>query len=61
MYAECICWLPVAFVNYEVRISQGLDPAAVALTVPLQALGGGQLRFIPGECPDLLFPRIHKS
>lgn len=45
---------PVAFVNYEVQISQGLDPAGVALTAPLQALSG-QLCFIPWNCPDSLF------
>lgn len=46
MCAEWICWLLVAFVNYEVQVSRGLDPAWVALTVPLQALNGAQLCFV---------------
>lgn len=55
MCAEWICWLPVAFVNYEFQISWGLDPAEVVPAAPLQALNGGQLCFTPEDCPDLLF------
>lgn len=54
---EWICWLPVASINYEVQISQGLDPAGVALTALLQALNGGQLCLVPGNA--LIQPLIH--